>query len=215
MEPVNFPMVQSLGAPIAAQHAADEIELMLADLFVYGLNLLGERVTDLRDYGAPMLGSRNVLERMSKHDGLAVLVRSASATDTAITTAIMRAIYTSWIGLGSERGLGFLQFILQLLWPQQWTIRRLWHTAEGQYPHHLTHDPYNQDDFFLTSRVQILLSDDGSIPRSDLSELAPVLRRLVPANIVPSVVIDVAVEDSQVGVATVMKGMQVVNLSPF
>lgn len=215
MESVTFPIAQNLGAPIAVQHAADEIELMLADLFVYCLNLLGERVTDLRDYGTPMLGSRNVLERMSKHDGLAVLIRSASATDTAITTAIMRAIYTSWIGLGSERGLGFLQFMLQLLWPQQWTIRRLWHTAVGQYPRHLTHDPYDQDDFFLTSRVQILLSDDGSIPRSELSELAPVLRRLVPANIVPSVVIDMAVEDTQVGVVAVMKGMQVVNLSAF
>lgn len=46
MESVNLPIVQNLGAPIAAQHAADEIEQMLADLLVYGLNLLGARVTD-------------------------------------------------------------------------------------------------------------------------------------------------------------------------
>lgn len=213
MEPVSFPVGQVLGTPIALQPTANDTETVLAELFATALEMISERVADLRDYGAPMLGSRNVLERMSKHDGLAVLVRSASETDTELTTAIMRAIYASWIGLGSERGLGFLEFVLQMIWPDAWTLRRLWHTIEGQYPRFLTHDPYNQDDFFLTSRIQILLDD--SIARTELSELAPVLRRLVPANIVPSVVIDVPVEDMAIGVAVVMTGYQVADLSPF
>lgn len=213
MEPVNFPLGQVLGTPIARQPTANDTEAVIAELFATALEMISGRVADLRDYGAPVLGSRNVLERMSKHDGLAVLVRSASETDTELTTAIMRAIYASWVGLGSERGLGFLEFVLQMIWPDAWTLRRLWHTIEGQYPRFLTHDPYNQDDFFLTSRIQILLDD--SIARTELSELAPILRRLVPANIVPSVVIDVPVEEMGIGVAVAMTGYQVADLSPF
>lgn len=213
MEPVSFPVGQVLGTPIARQPTANDTETVMAELFATALEMISGRVADLRDYGAPVLGSRNVLERMSKHDGLAVLVRSASETDTELTTAIMRAIYASWVGLGSERGLGFLEFVLQMIWPDAWTLRRLWHTIDGQYPRFLTHDPYNQDDFFLTSRIQILLDD--SIARTELSELAPVLRRLVPANIVPSVVIDVPVEDIGIGIAVVMTGYQVADLSPF
>lgn len=213
MESVSFPVNQVLGTPIALQPTANDTETVLAELFATALEMISGRVADLRDYGAPVLGSRNVLERMSKHDGLAVLVRSASETDTELTTAIMRAIYASWVGLGSERGLGFLEFVLQMIWPDAWTLRRLWHTIEGQYPRFLTHDPYNQDDFFLTSRIQILLDD--SIARTELSELAPILRRLVPANIVPSVVIDVPVEDIGIGIAVVMTGYQVADLSPF
>jgi hypothetical protein len=56
---------------------------------------------------------------------------------------------------------------------------------------------------------------DDAVDRFELSELAPVLRRLVPANIVPQVVLDVPTVDMQLGAAVVMQSYQVADLTPF
>lgn len=158
--------------------------------------LLGSQLTDLADYGCPHLGSPAVIERFSKQDGLAVLRRDSAGDD------LMRVIYGEWVALGSERGLGLLQFVLQALWPDKWTIQRM-HQPIARvdfYPWdatpETTHPVYG--DTLLTMRIRILIDADyvsDPVALRELCELAPVLRRLVPANVTPSVFIDPPLQD--------------------
>ena len=139
-----------------------------------------QRLQDVLDYGAPHLGSRTVVDRFTKKDGLVVL-RRPFTSDT-----LMRVIYANWSSLASERGLGFLEFILRMIWTDKWQIKRMWHPINliNSYPLYLTDE--EKPDHFLTSRIQI--SIDDSIDLSEIIELSPILRRLVPANIVVKVI---------------------------
>ena len=200
MDTVNFTL------PIDRQHAHDGLERALSRAVAQVMaDELQPNLQDLVDYGAPHLGSRTVVERFTKLDGLAVLRRPVTAD------VLMRVIYANWASLASERGLGFLQFVLQMLWPDQWQIARLWHSIPfaSQYPRFLNET--ETETRFLTSRIRIRLDD--SVDRFELSELAPVLRRLVPANIVSQVVLDVPTVDMQLGAAVVMKSYQVADLT--
>lgn len=202
MDVINFTL------PIDRQHAHDGLERALSRAVAQVMaDELQASLQDLVDYGAPHLGSRTVVERFTKLDGLAVLRRPVTAD------VLMRVIYANWASLASERGLGFLQFVLQMLWPDQWQVVRLWHSIPfaSQYPRFLSES--ESANRFLTSRIRIRLDD--SVDRFELSELAPVLRRLVPANIVPQVVLDVPTVDMQLGAAVVMQSYQVADLTPF
>ena len=108
-----------------------------------------QQVQDMLDYGCPHLGSRTVIERFSKQDGLVVL-RRPFTSDT-----LMRVIYANWSSMASERGLGFLEFVLRMLWTDQWQIKRMWHPIKTylNYPAHITVD--EKPDHFLTSRLRI------------------------------------------------------------
>lgn len=164
-----------------------------------------QALQDLMDYGAPHIGSDTVIQRFTKQDGLAVLRRPVTSS------ALMRVIYANWLALGSERGLAFLEFVLQMLWADQWQIIRLWHrkSSAAEYPRYLSET--EEASRFLTSRIRIVL--DEAVDRFELSELAPVLRRLVPANIVPQVVIPFEA-DMTMGVALRGKMYEVFDFTP-
>jgi hypothetical protein len=219
MESITYPLLTDYTQPILRQGTANNTEADLAAIFASVFSsLLSPRLIDIRDYGTPAIGSRNVLERLIKQQGLAVLIRDTTDTDYNTTTAIMRAIYESYLALGSDRGLNFLQFVLQMLFPNIWSIKRVWHlsSAAAEYPRYLTTEPYGSPDytdFFLTSRIQITLND--TVQPTVLAEIAPVLRRLVPANIYPKVAILIQVDDLGIGYAMGMIGTMVQDLSPF
>lgn len=167
--------------PINTQHTGTDLRTDIAQAIQQvWADQFQSQMQDLVDYGTPHLGSRTVVERFTKQDGLAVLRRPVTAD------VLMRIIYANWSSLASERGLGFLQFVLQMLWPDQWQVIRLWHSKlyVSQYPRFLFES--STASRFLTSRIRIYLDD--TVPSGELSELAPILRRLVPANIVPQVV---------------------------
>ena len=175
MDAINFTL------PIDRQHAHDGLERALSRAVAQVMaDELQASLQDLVDYGAPHLGSRTVVERFTKLDGLAVLRRPVTAD------VLMRVIYANWASLASERGLGFLQFVLQMLWPDQWQVVRLWHpiARANNYPYFLSET--ENIGSFLTSRINIRL--DEAVDISELSEVVPVLRRLVPANIIAKIV---------------------------
>ena len=170
---------------------------------------LQKNLEDLISYGSPHLGSPAVIERFSKQDGLAALRRPETG-DT-----LMRIIYASWSSLPSRRGLGFLEFVLNMLWPNLCTINRLFHSIEyaAGYPRFLTYA--DDETTFPTSRIRITF--DESLPVAEMSELAPVLRRLVPANVVPSIAI---IDDKEFTLpigqsAVAMTAYRVIDYSPF
>lgn len=169
---------------------------------------LGDFLDDLMDYGSPYLGSQTVIERFMKQDGLFVLRRTGSAS------WLMRVIYQNWLAMGSERGLGFLEFALQMLWPDQWQVKRLWHSIANAsaYPAWLVED--EAPNRFLSSRIRIQL--DTSVNMQELSELSPVLRRIVPVQVVPQVTVAFdTIEDAGMGIGLAGVRYQVGSFSPF
>lgn len=169
----------NLLAPYEQSAAFDVTEKQLQQLFIDVFNeIFADQVSDIHYYGMPHLGSPKVVERFTKQDGLVVLRRPTSSD------LIMRIIYTDWKSLGSRRGLAFLEFVLQMLLGNQWKIYRLYHSSSRveKYPELVT--LMRTADSFLTSRIMIDLSQD--VDFSEILELSPVLFRLVPANIVPS-----------------------------
>lgn len=138
-----------------------------------------DQLQNILDYGAPHIGSPEVIERFSKQDGLVVLRRPVSSDK------LMRVIYANWSSIASERGLGFLEFVMRMLWTDQWQIKRMWHPVSSyqSYPQYIIDE--ERPNHFLTSRIRITI--DETVDLSEIVELSPILRRLVPANIVVKV----------------------------
>lgn len=174
--------------PLQLSHTANELERALQAAFIKTyIELLGDDLTDLFDYSAPHMAGPRVVERFTKQDGLVVLRRPNTSE------ALMRVIYATWVGMGSKRGLAFLDFVLRMLWPGQYEIKRLFHSKSlaSSYPDRLTYIKTN--DTFLTSRIHVTMSD--GVDLQELAELAPTLTKLVPANVVPSIAIEVETND--------------------
>lgn len=147
--------------PVTAFHEAGELEAQLKALtadVVREHMRAGER--DLNVYGAPHLGSFDLVERWVKSDGLA-MTRGDSKD-------AMRYLYNAWRARNPKRGLHFLRTYLQLLWPQAWEIDQLWQKKSEPYPSAL----YTKDqlsslgvsdpsaDYFLTSRLNVDVAAD-------------------------------------------------------
>ncbi len=168
-----------------------------------------DQLNDIHNYGTPWQGSRTVVERFTKLNGLAVLRRD----DGGLSDKLMSVIYANWESIASERGLGFLQFILDMLYPTQNEVIRLWHSKKfaSSYPRHVS-EAQGQGRF-LTSRVRIKI--DAAVNISELSELAPTLSRLVPWQVVPEIAVDIDAEDVGLSIATAGTLQLVGNFSPY
>lgn len=178
-------------APYRQSAAFDDTEKDLQSLFIDVFEaLFSEQIKDIHYYGMPHLGSPQVVERFTKQDGLVVLRRPTSSD------LIMRVIYENWRSMASRRGLAFLEFVLQMIWSDQWAIQRLYHSKEraSQYPTLVTSFPTR--DSFLTSRIMIILNQE--IDPDEVMELAPIISKLVPANIVANVSVGMELGESDV-----------------
>lgn len=162
---------------------------------------------DLINYGCPHIGSPSVVERFSKQEGLVVLRQSES------TNTLMRVLLANWMAHGSKRGLHFLEFVLEMLFPQQWEIIHLYHYVEfaEQYPLFLTDT--NDETTFPTSRIRITLADQVDGQRA--AELKPSLLRLIPAHIVPSIARQPIDTPSDLSIAVTAKVIHVADYSEF
>lgn len=197
-------------APILGGHAANDLERAMAGVFVSVVqDTQIESLNDIYSYGAPWQGTATVVERFTKLNGLAVLRRD----DDGLSDKLMSVIYANWQAIASERGLGFLQFVLDMLYPNQSEIVQLWHSKAqaASYPLYVSETPHN--DSFLTSRVRINIS--GSADLAELSELTPTLSRLTPWHVVPEVAVRIEAENVGLGMAAAGLMYQVTNLSPY
>jgi len=169
--------------------------------------VLHQALMDLINYGCPHIGSPQVVERFSKQEGLVVLRQSES------TNTLMRVLLANWMAHASKRGLNFLSFVLEMLFPQQWEIISLYHYVEfaEQYPLFLT-DTHNETTF-PTSRIRITLAD--SVDGQRAAELKPSLLRLVPAHIVPSIARQPISTPHDLHIAVTAKVIHVADYSEF
>ena len=197
-------------APVVFTHKSNELERAMAGVFVSVVqDSQISQLNDIYSYGVPWLGSPTVVERFTKLNGLAVLRRN----DGGLSDKLMSVIYANWESMASERGLAFLQFVLDMLYPDQNTITRLWHSIakKNSYPHYLSESQGISK--FLTSRIRIKLSSDIDI--AELSELVPTLSRLVPWQVVPEVAVSIDTDDMGVKIALAGEIFQVANFSPY
>ena len=193
--------------PLELSYTANELEKAMQQVFIKTyIELLGDDIADVFDYCAPHMAGMGVIERFTKQDGLVVLRRPETSE------TLMRIIYATWVSIGSKRGLSFLDFVLRMLWPGQYEIKRVYHSKSlaTQYPTRLTY--IDSKDNFLTSRIHVSMSPD--IDLEELAELAPTLIRLVPANVVPSVAIEMPVNDIVINSAVGFQTMFVGNFEP-
>lgn len=196
---------------VQESHKANELDEAIAGVFTklieeYEL----EGLVDMNSYGAPWLESSPVvIERFSKLNGLVILRQDTEG----LSTDIMAMILSAWQGMASGRGLDFLQFVLNMLFPGNNRVLRLWHSKELANSYPVAVSEKEMPGSFLTSRVRIALTLDDN--NSDISDIAPVLEKLVPWNIVPEIA--VSVDFSQVDVAVAVGGYRyhVAYLSPF
>lgn len=196
---------------VQESHKANELDEAIAGVFTklieeYEL----EGLVDMNSYGAPWLESSPVvIERFSKLNGLVILRQDTEG----LSTDIMAMILSAWQGMASGRGLDFLQFVLNMLFPGNNRVLRLWHSKELANSYPVAVSEKERPGSFLTSRVRIALTLDDN--NSDISDIAPVLEKLVPWNIVPEIA--VSVNFSQVDVAVAVGGYRyhVAYLSPF
>lgn len=175
-------------SPYRHSFAYDDTEKDLQNLFIdVFMELFADQIEDIHHYGMPHLGSAKVVERFTKQDGLVVLRRQTSSD------LIMRVIYANWRSLASRRGLAFLEFVLQMIWSDKWEIQRLYHSKarSNKYPSLVTSTPTR--DSFLTSRIMIVLEQD--VDPSEVLELAPIISKLVPANIVANIAVGIELGD--------------------
>lgn len=196
---------------VQESHKANELDEAIAGVFTklieeYEL----EGLVDMNSYGTPWLESSPVvIERFSKLNGLVILRQDTEG----LSTDIMAMILSAWQGMASGRGLEFLQFVLNMLFPGSNRVLRLWHSKELANSYPVAVSEKEMPGSFLTSRVRIALTLDDD--NSDISDIAPVLEKLVPWNIVPE--ISVSVNFSQVDAAVAVGGYRyhVAYLSPF
>jgi len=196
---------------VQESHKANELDEAIAGVFTklieeYEL----EGLVDMNSYGTPWLESSPVvIERFSKLNGLVILRQDTEG----LSTDIMAMILSAWQGMASGRGLEFLQFVLNMLFPGSNRVLRLWHSKELANSYPVAVSEKEMPGSFLTSRVRIALTLNDN--NSDISDIAPVLEKLVPWNIVPEIA--VSVNFSQVDVAVAVGGYRyhVAYLSPF
>jgi len=197
-------------SPILHSSAANELERAMAGVFVDTVqDKMIDQLNDIYNYGAAWQGGRTVVERFTKLNGLAVLRRD----DDGLSDKLMSVIYANWEAMASERGLAFLQFVLDMLYPSQSQVKQLWHSKAlaSSYPNHVREK--GGDGLFLTSRVRIKI--DSSVDIAELSELAPTMTRLVPWHIVPEVAVSINTDDTGLAFAAAGTLYQAVNFSPY
>lgn len=158
-------------APLRASHESDPLESELKALFIGMFDLFvrpGKSAT--RTLSTPQLGPYDQFERAVKADGLAL--RHGSNEEA------MRYIYRAWRAGNPKRGTHMLRTYLQLMWPNAWTLEQMWAAKNQPYPTVL--EPQDGGDHYLTSRLNVLISS-GTSDGSDVAELAPALRSVLPA----------------------------------
>lgn len=190
--------IMNILAPLQQSTYFDDSERELKQLFIAMIKeLFEQQLVNIFHYGIPEYSDDyTVIERFTKQNGLAVLHR-----DLDEKHRIMRILYETWQALPSKRGLFFLEFMLTMLYGNDWSIQRLYQPVSQleQYPQLATAYGANNPNYFLTSRINVLLPMKANM--REMESLAHSIKKLVPANIVADVGGQIALETSDIWVA--------------
>jgi hypothetical protein len=133
--------------PLKASQEADQVEADLKSIFIAVFRtLLRQKFFQINLYGMPHLGNFTTVERHVKQEGLA-MPRNIN------TEAYMRELFRAWRARNPRRGLAFLRYYLQLLWPDGSQVQQMWQDKAEPYPTALS--PTDGGNHYLTSRLHV------------------------------------------------------------
>lgn len=162
--------------PLANSHEADDFEADVKAAFMQVFEYaLRTKLARIERYGMPHRGDFETVERFVKAAGLALERRDNAEP-------YMRELFRAWVSHNPRRGLHFLRFYLQLLWPRSYTLTQLWHLPGDPYPSGCSE--VQTPGSFLTSRVRLFLDITGDVDGSALSKLVGSFRAVLPARMV-------------------------------
>ena len=165
-------------APLDYSHRDNQFE---ADLYQMFMDLYEDYLRvderDLNVSAVPHLGSFDLVSRNVEMDGLALINNDDEPA--------MRYLHKAWNHRNPKRGLEFLETYLQLLFPNGWKVKQLWHpiSSADQYPDNVEDSKDKiSGDAFLTSRIRVSLS--GGLGDDEyLNRVTPALRSILPARL--------------------------------
>jgi hypothetical protein len=159
--------------PLRNSHEADAIEAELKALTIHLFEtMIRPREREVNAYGMPHRAGFTTVERFVKRDGLALPRVNAEP--------YLRELYRAWRGRNPRRGLSFLRFYLQLLYPNQFIVIQHWHQRNVPYPQALTDT--DGGNHYLTSRVSVSITE-ADPTGAELEMAAASMRAVVPARI--------------------------------
>jgi len=165
-------------APLQHSFAENEIEAQLKALFsdVFKQHLAMD-VFDANVAGMAHLGSFERLRRSINHDGLVLIQNDGQQAAT-------RYLYRAWQARNRNgRGLHFLRTYLQMLYPNQWAVEPLWQHKNRPYPQQLDPNPADKAQWWLTSRIRILLY--WGTRAHAIAKMAGIIQAVIPARLLP------------------------------
>lgn len=181
--------------PLVYSHEANDIEHELKQLTIrlYQKHL-ASRSADINNYGMPHLGSKELLKRYLVSQGISNFNLSSLTEDEA------RYLLLAWRYRNPKRGTHFLHTFIKCVWGSDFEIAPLWQKKKGTYPqdtktlHDIENDRENINDYFLTSRLKIVLyGTSGHFS----TEIAKSLNKILPARLfVTEVGRDIAAEST-------------------
>lgn len=194
-----FTTLQPTLKPLADSHDASDLDAetkaLFMDLFESYIRITERRINT---YGTPHLGDITVIERAIKQDGLSLFRRD----DT--TDKFMAEILRGWRSIHSRRGLGFLRFYLQMLWPNAFEIKDYWQIKNVAYPNGLS--IIEGPDKFLTSRKIVHLFAGQVTDPTEVVKIQAALRQIVPARIVLDIALMLGFQNSESNTEVLMAG---------
>lgn len=168
--------------PLAQSAAYDQAEEELKALTI----MLWQKhfafpASDVNVYGAPHLGSKDLILRSLKADGISNL------NPTKLERGNARYLLLADRHKNQKRGVHFLRTFLKCVWGDDFNIEQLYQSKAEPYPTELKSQDeinekgLNRNDYFLTSRLSIELGGDSNKPFP--SDVAKNLRTVLPARL--------------------------------
>lgn len=173
----QLPTLSALSKSFAVDSVEDELKQLFCKLFI---EHLGPDVFDANVLGMAHLGSLDLVRRAVNYDGLVLLRGDREEPAT-------RYLYRAWkSGDVQGRGLHFLRTYLQMLFPNNSSAYQLYQRKDVAYPAALSET--GGDDYFLTSRVQVLV-DAEVVPGNQLDSVYKSIVSILPARFVPRIAV--------------------------
>ncbi len=147
--------------PLAHSHSHDQLEEELKNLMILLYQKhLEPRARDVNVTGAPFLGSSNIQTKALIHDGI------GNFNSSVLSSESLQYLLLAYKYRNGKRGLGFLKTFLTVTWGSDFEINQLWQKKGGVYPSELKTkaeiegEGLDANDYFLTSRLQLVLSEE-------------------------------------------------------
>lgn len=167
--------------PLQQSHSHNAYESELKQLFItLWQRHLADKAHDVNVSHTPHLGNKNLLNRYLVSQNISNF-NAASLDDDD-----MRYLAMAWKYRNGKRGTHFLHTYIKCLWGVDFEILPLWQRKNGTYPQELkteqeiTENRERLSDYFLTSRLRIVLYGDSGYFST---EIARSLNKILPARL--------------------------------